>query len=484
MQVESPYPFRLLIALCLPLAHAGAQQISGIVQNKLRQPLPEAKVCIAIDASRCVFTDDSGLFSIDVSAAIRDAGRKEGIRGGLRLEGSAGRLHVHTDRPATLKLRWFDVAGRTLAKTVRAVPAGGTALAELAPSGPLSRQGGQGEGLRFIRISDGTTTLVVHTLHLSVPSPAAGGAARLAKAAAAELPALQVTRQGYRTRILHTNSTSSREWITLTATGDSGYHRVMDLRAEILQIDRMERTFLCRNIIRSCDGEQFEADTLLAPLYYAFSSENLYMMNSRPGTACTGIRVKGDGRDIVGTWMLEAAEAPLPEDLRAPNCSAPVSPPRYPNEGITASYLITESSFTLRLSGASCTGDEIWGRLSNILLFDKSVSMIENTCRTTAFRHSRGDTARVVYLPQGQQDSTRVTFAYKETTCSYIDPKLFADPPPGCPDPAEKAESDFYACIAGSGFASDPGVGLFSMPKRGPEHGAPAKSWDLPVPFR
>lgn len=86
----------------------------------------------------------------------------------------------------------------------------------------------------------------------------------------------------------------------------------------------------------------------------------------------------------------------------------------------------------------------------------KAIRRIENTCRRTVWRDGRGESASVAYTPHGGRDSTRVTFAHQSTTCSYVDPYLFANDPPACPDPYLASEREFLACVKASGFANLP----------------------------
>ncbi|MDQ3000174.1 MAG: hypothetical protein M3Y08_02760 [Fibrobacterota bacterium] len=424
-----------------------AQDIKGKTVDKLQEPIPAARICLLMDSTHCVSSDDTGYFKLNLPTSIN--GKTDGEP--FRIRYGREQLAIHAPYSGLFTLEWIDSRGRKIWDLDFVAPA---AAGEVLVS--LDRLASLAEGIYALRITGSRNRYVTRMVRMDGFSggPVGGSTFPLAKGAVRPTVRLEITKAGYAKESYAAYPDAEINWITLTALGDSGYIRFLPLKAGITELNRNTQTIRTRSIRSGCLGSVREERETVAVIRYDLAGGKLYL-RYQPD-ACRAIRLSGAGPDILGAWTVEDQDVELPSSLRPAGCPPPLpySDPIGKDNSIT--YRISAAEFVAELTGESCAGSELNAGIRNLVAPDTGVHMIENTCRRTVWRNGRGEQAVASYSPHGGRDSTRVDFQYGGKTCGYVDPYLFADDPPACPDPAEKAESDFLACVKAAGFAELP----------------------------
>jgi hypothetical protein len=81
-----------LIGFLTALAFGGNLSVTGIIQDKLGAGLPEAKVCLVSDPSKCATSGPTGAFRFTTEEPINVKSRAEAA--GPKAEWRQGRLHL------------------------------------------------------------------------------------------------------------------------------------------------------------------------------------------------------------------------------------------------------------------------------------------------------------------------------------------------------------------------------------------------------
>lgn len=434
-------------------AYSPGQDLQGKVVNRIEQPLPGAKVCLLGFVDRCALSDDSGHWSLTIPVGIREGSGSGSDNGFFRIKTSRANLTLESYASVPLFLDWMDVLGRPLA------PRGGALPARLFGSWRLDPEilASLPEGMILLRARLGRVQRTVTLMNLRgevavIRSPAAKPLAKVA----GNIPYyLETSLAGFETGFRIAVAPPETNWMTLTPSGEPRDQRSFYLTAAILSIDRENQHIMVRSSSITCDSGKLIEKMLGGKMTFRLHEGKLYI--PRSPDSCRASRFSGNGTDIIGTWTLDDAYAEMPAAYRPAGCPTVLPFSRPPDSGATVTYRFSTTELTLESSEPQCLSDERWFHARNIIMHnDRTVRWVENSCRRTAWVNSAGDSAFQTFQVHGDRDSAKVTFTYKDKSCSFIDDGLFSDPPPSCPDPVEAALDAYLDCIAASGFADIP----------------------------
>jgi hypothetical protein len=421
---------------------ASALNVSGHVIDKAETPLWSAKVCVKSDPSTCVTTDIGGAFHIQTAPG--------GIRAAAPgaapyfMDSRNGMLSLASPSARKARLEWMGPGGRALGKPRDLDLSRGRNAIALPAGLPAN-------GVCVIRLSMEDMTVTWKAVLMgSQGSGARPGAAAIRAVALSKVEAagtLEVTKNGYKTRIYtpYTDPDTGAV-IFLSLTADLGLDYAGTFHDKILSIDRTAKMIITQSVFAGCDSVTLVRDTVVDTSFYAFRDGKFWLW---PKGSCASQVFTGTGADPVGTWALSDPNAELPSDLKA-GCIPDTVGGNPPFETYSANFAITETSLTDNLSVEFCPANYYGPSVAYILSADSAVILDKNTCKQLVFKNAKNEPGTMNFVKQGK-DSIQVSFTYKATTCSFVEPLHFGDEDPSCPP--EDTFTPFIICMAGSKFS-------------------------------
>jgi hypothetical protein len=432
-------------ALCnLP---ALALDISGMVLDKIGDPITQAKVCVVADPGKCVNTGAQGEFHIASGIAIRKSAPGSAP---YAMEFRRGTLTLEAPAPVRARLEWSGPGGRVL------FAASDVSLSR--GSNPISLPAGLPEnGICFIRLRAGGVNLAWRAMLMGARAEVTAGAQPaspgpiLALSKAAALTTLEVSKAGYRTKLYDPETDREQDAVIVLAKSDDvGLTFAGNFTSKVIAIDRTNKNMIIESVESECDDEVLVKDTVRDTSQYAFRDGKLWLWTAGE---CTAEVFSGTGTDPVGTWTLTDASADLPADLKA-GCDSSSVPGDDPYENFTATYIVSETAIKGNISVDLCPGDIYGFFITIVLAEDPSIALTRNTCKQVQYRNGKDETADLNFSKKG--DSLHFEFVYKTTTCEVNQDLALSDKDPVCPD--DSGLEEFMGCLYGSGFADLDGM--------------------------
>lgn len=465
-------PISASLALLACVLPAPALDISGVVANKIDEPIPLAQVCLRNFPDRCVSSSMAGAFR------ITDAGLAVSIPGpalpySLELLGARMAFTAPDGGPA--RILWLDASGRVLAPERETVLRPGRNLLDL-PRLPA-------DGLHFVRIALPGLTLSWKALMLGSgewrgggrvgadgPASRGGPLAALSKAAAAPSD-LVVTAPGFRPSTYRpSRQVETDAYVVLTPLSDSGFVYTSSYTSKST-LDRDKGQWVTEDTVTECNGPIPVKTVYRDTSRYAVRDGKLYQYY--PGQ-CRGELLTGDGDDVLGDWDYAESNVFLPADLRPDACRDTVpSDPVPPTVKGTVTISETDQSFAI--SAELCPPDFYLDLFLQLLVTDPTVGLVRNTCRQVGFRNGDGEEASLGFSRQG--DSLIGVFTAGDRSCRIAESTVQSgNAPVDClaTDPVDV----FLVCVAATAYFGE--LGPAPRAKAGTRDAASRKAIAVP----